>query len=516
MKPLEKLIEGVSDLHVNGPISDILIKHLTADSRQVFPGSLFVAWQGRQVDGHAFIPEAIAKGAVAILAEKPVELPPSIPLIYTSNARKAYARLCSKWFGNPEREVSCVGITGTNGKSSTTYYLYQLWKGLGYKAGLIGTVFCLADGEQLPATLTTPDSYELYRLLRYYADKGISHVAMEVSSIALDQYRTEGIPFRGAVFTNLSHDHLDYHGTFLAYRDAKKRLFDELPPRSFALTNADDRNGLIMLQNTAACTFRYSLQQVADFYLTLRETGLWGLSYELNIHLSEIRDCFSLRYPLTDKITDLHAPLIGHFQAYNLLAAVGAAFLSEKVFHEKEGKELWQKLSVLSTTVQTLPGRLEPVPLGGGRIGLVDYAHTPDAVEKVLRSLRSLLPEGGKLVAVLGAGGNRDRTKRGPMGIAAAKQADLAILTSDNPRDEDPLNILKEMLEPIPADLRKKVLCIPDRTEAIKSALHATPPNSLVVVLGKGHETYQEIRGVRYPFSDKEVLEKWGGLLYAK
>jgi len=490
------------------------ITHLTADSRQVRPGSLFVAWKGHTTDGHAFIPEAIERGAVAILAEVPVPVPPEVAFLQSTSSRLSYAHLCSRWFDHPQKRLHIVGITGTNGKSSTAYYLYHLWQGLGYKAGLIGTVFCLAGSEKLPATLTTPDSFELYRLLRHFADQGVERVAMEVSSIALDQHRTAGIAFAGGLFTNLSHDHLDYHKTFTSYRDAKKRLFDQLSPTSFALTNIDDRNGLFMLQNTSAERYTYSVESLGSFSLRLESSDLWGLSYSLLLDLG------SEKLPgrwerLQMEVPSLQAALIGRFQAYNLLAAVGGAFLSEGPLPEKAARELWLRLAHLSTTLKTLPGRLEPVFLSQGRVGLVDYAHTPDAVEKVLQALRPLVPLGGKLIAVLGAGGNRDRTKRAPMAHAATQHADLVVLTSDNPRNEDPQAILADMYDPLPTSVKNRILRIVDRAEAIRTAVQWAPPHSLIAILGKGHETYQEIAGVKHPFSDIAILQACQEVPYA-
>lgn len=511
MKNLRELVAGLGGA---GDWPEVPITQLTADSRQVQPGSLFVAWQGKSTDGHAYVPEALARGAAALVVEKPTPAPPGIPVVEVPNARLAYALLCSRWFDHPEKELTLVGITGTNGKSSTAYFLYQLWRGLGHRTGLIGTVFCLAEETTYPATLTTPDSYELYRLLRLFVDQGITHVAMEVSSIALDQQRTAGLPFAGAVFTNLTHDHLDYHGTFTAYRDAKKRLFDGLSPESFALLNVDDPNGNWMGQNTPAQRYSYSLQQAADFSLRLRQADLWGLQYELRAHLRPSLARGGL--PFTGQAANLHAALVGRFQAYNLLGAVGAAFLSAgQTAPEKERQELWLHLAQLSTQLKALPGRLELVPLAGQRLGLVDYAHTPDAVAQVLRMLRSLLPEGGQLIAVLGAGGNRDPSKRGPMAKAAATFAHKVVLTSDNPRREDPLAILNEMQAGVPIEMRNRVIRIPDRAEAIRTAVSIAPPHSLIAVLGKGHETYQEIGGVRYPFSDRAVLESFWEEPYA-
>lgn len=513
MRRLSELIRDLPGL-LPAAVPDWEISFLTADSRKVVPGTLFVAWKGHTTDGHDFIPEAIERGAVAVLAEAPVSVPPHVVLLQSTHSRLSYAHLCSRWFNEPQKNLHIVGITGTNGKSSTAYYLYQLWQSLGYKAGLIGTVFCLAGEEKIPATLTTPDSFELYRLLRYFADQGIQRVAMEVSSIALDQHRTAGIDFAGAIFTNLSHDHLDYHKTFTAYRDAKKRLFDGLSPKSFALTNIDDRNGLFMLQNTAAQRYTYSVESVGDFSLRLEGSDLWGLTYSLLLDIGGEKwqkDWERLQV----EVSSLQAALLGRFQAYNLLAAVGGAFLSEGPLPEKAAREVWLKLAQFSTTLKTLPGRLEPLFLSQQRVGLVDYAHTPDAVDKVLQALRELVPPQGKLIAVLGAGGNRDRTKRAPMAWVAAQHADLTVLTSDNPRYEDPMAILAEMYEPLPADLKARVLRIPDRAEAIRTAVQLAPPHSLIAILGKGHETYQEIAGVKYPFSDLEILKACQEVPYA-
>lgn len=514
MRRLSELLIGIDGIQCGQGALDVPISGIAADSRRVEPGTLFVAWKGRQQDGHAFIGEALTRGAVALLTEKPVEVPDTVTLLIAGNVRRAYAHLSAAWFGFPARQLRIVGITGTNGKSSTAYYLYQLLRGLGHSSGLIGTVFCLAGEERLPATLTTPDSYELHRLFRHFVEKGITHVAMEVSSIALDQERTAGIDFAGAVFTNLSHDHLDYHGTFTAYRDAKKRLFDGLGRTAFALTNVDDRHGLFMLQNTPARRYGYSVEGRSDFALRVREAGLWGIEYELYIRYGELLRKGGETPLLLAEMGPLSVPLLGRFQAYNLLAAVGAAFLLEAEGREGEAlREVWAELGRLSTMLRTLPGRLEPVSLPGGRTGLVDYAHTPDAVEQVLHALRPLVPAGGKLFAVLGAGGDRDRSKRGPMAAVAARLADITILTSDNPRSEDPLAILRDMQAGIPAPLRPKVLSMPDRAEAIKAAVQLSPPHSLIAVLGKGHETYQEIGGIRYPFDDREILLS---LAYAK
>jgi len=501
MRSLHELlleVPGITPAHL--PAEDIPIRGLTANSRAVQPGFLFIAWQGKTADGHAYIPEALARGAAALLTEKPLPAPVPVPVIVVSNARIAYSYLSSAWFGHPARRLTIVGITGTNGKSSTAYYLYQLWQKAAYRTGLIGTVFCKAADETLPATLTTPDSYVLHQLLADFLSRGITHVAMEVSSIALDQHRTAGVPFTGAVFTNLTHDHLDYHGTFTAYRNAKKCLFDELSEKSFALTNIDDRNGVFMLQNTRASRYAYSRRQPADFHGTLIEGDVWGLSFRLR--LSPLRGV-----PVAEEFPPVHVGILGEFQLENLLAAWGAAILAEA---PGEDAHQWVQLGRLYaqalSEVRGLPGRMEAIPLSEGRVGIVDYAHTPDAVEKVLRVLRPLVPSGGQLVAVLGAGGNRDASKRPLMAKAAARQADVLWLTSDNPRYEDPYAILDDMQRPLPPSLRRKVFLEVDRRTAIERAVTTAPPNSLIAILGKGHETYQEIQGVKYPFSDQEVL----------
>jgi len=503
MHSLHKLLTGMPGL-IEAPAEDVLITGLSADSRAIEPGHLFVAWTGHTADGHAFIPEAIERGASTILLERPPAQPLSVPIIRVTNARLAYSHLCSAWFDHPASRLTIVGITGTNGKSSSAYFLYQLWQALGYKTGLIGTVFCKADTATLPATLTTPDSYKLHELLAHFLEREISHVVMEVSSIALDQYRTDAIPFRGAVFTNLSHDHLDYHKTFTAYRNAKKRLFDGLDSGAFSLTNIDDRNGLFMLQNTPSQRYSYSLRQPADFQGTLVEAGMWGLSFRLR--LGPLPGPTGLS-PLAEALPVIHSPLIGHFQVENLLAAWGAALLVERPAYEpKAWGELAHLLAQKLSQVQGLPGRMEPIALSQHRLGIVDYAHTPDAVEKSLRVLRSLLPPGGQLIAVLGAGGNRDRSKRPAMSQAAACQADIIWLTSDNPRYESPEAILEDLYRPLPPHLRQKVFKEPDRREAIHKAIAMAPPHSIIAVLGKGHETYQEIQGFRHPFSDQAVL----------
>ncbi len=499
MKRLRELLQAADLPSVE---SDIIVSGLTANSQAVQAGMLFIAWKGHAQDGHDYIPEALARGAAALVIERPIDVP--VPAVVVSNARRAYAQLCSAWFDHPARRLTLVGITGTNGKSSTAYYLYQLWQALGLQAGLIGTVFCKIGDETQPATLTTPDSYVLHELLRRCADRGVTHVAMEVSSIALDQHRTTGIDFTGAIFTNLSHDHLDYHGTFTAYRDAKKLLFDGLKSGAFALVNVADRHGPFMLQNTAAIRYGYAVGAVADFQAVLEDVASWGLKFRLEINLLNHPQSAN---PITFSQLDLHSPLIGAFQLENLLAAYGASFLTQsRGLAEKAQQALAYDLAVALSNVRGLPGRVEPVPLSQDRLAIVDYAHTPDAMEKVLRTLRPLVQPGGRLVVVVGAGGNRDRTKRAPMGQIAALHADLAFFTSDNPRYEDPETILADMYAPLEPSLRAKVFCLPDRREAIQKAIAWAPPGSLIAVLGKGHETYQEIQGVRHPFSDRDVL----------
>jgi len=459
------------------------IRGIAFDSRRIQPGFLFVAIRGTQVDGHDFISRAVDAGAVAIVVSAdftgraPQDLEQTA-VITVPDTATALARLAATWYEDPSRDIKLVGITGTNGKTTVATLLHQLFTNLGYSAGLLSTVEIRIGTDVRSATHTTPDALSIQATLAEMRDAGVDYAFMEVSSHAVHQKRTGALHFTGGVFTNLSHDHLDYHGTFANYLKAKKAFFDHLPEGSFALTNADDRNGGIMLQNTAASRHEYSLRGMAEFRARLLSNIPEGLQLDIDG-------------------TDVFFKLIGRFNAYNLLAVYATALLL--------GQDRQDVLVILSS----LPGpagRMErvPNPTGKGTF-LVDYAHTPDALENVLNTLRHILPEGKKLLCVVGAGGDRDRSKRPEMARIAARLAHSVILTSDNPRSEDPEAILDEMEAGVAPENSHRVLRITDRRQAIRAAvLHGA--NDVVLVAGKGHETYQEIKGVRTPFDDRTEI----------
>lgn len=454
------------------------------DSRQVRSGDLFVAVRGVQSDGHAFIGKALENGASAIVCEQiPASKADSVWYGETPDAALALGLLASNFYANPSRDLDLIGITGTNGKTTVSTLLHQLFTRLGYRCGLIGTVENRVGDQVVPSTHTTPDAVQLHALLRQMADAGCSYVFMETSSHAIHQKRIAGAAFKGAVFTNLTHDHLDYHGTFAEYRDAKKLLFDGLPASAFALTNADDRNGMVMLQNTRAQKHAYGLKKPADFKAKILENTLEGLYLQLG---SEA----------------LHARMIGEFNASNLAAAYAVAMLL--------GADKMETLTALSD-LRGAEGRFDYVssPSKPGCIGIVDYAHSPDALEKVLETIAKLKKKSAKTITVVGCGGDRDKTKRPVMAKIAADWSDQAILTSDNPRTENPLDILRDMEVGLDAQAQAKTLVIDNREQAIKTAVRLANPGDVILVAGKGHEKYQEIMGVKHPFDDKAMLEKF-------
>lgn len=454
------------------------------DSRQVRSGDLFVAVRGVQSDGHAFIGKALENGASAIVCEQiPASKADSVWYGETPDAALALGLLASNFYANPSRDLDLIGITGTNGKTTVSTLLHQLFTRLGYRCGLIGTVENRVGDQVVPSTHTTPDAVQLHALLRQMADAGCSYVFMETSSHAIHQKRIAGAAFKGAVFTNLTHDHLDYHGTFAEYRDAKKLLFDGLPASAFALTNADDRNGMVMLQNTRAQKHAYGLKKPADFKAKILENTLEGLYLQLG---SEA----------------LHARMIGEFNASNLAAAYAVAMLL--------GADKMETLTALSD-LRGAEGRFDYVssPSKPGCIGIVDYAHSPDALEKVLETIAKLKKKSAKTITVVGCGGDRDKTKRPVMAKIAADWSDQAILTSDNPRTENPLDILRDMEVGLDAQAQAKTLVIENREQAIKTAVRLANPGDVILVAGKGHEKYQEIMGIKHPFDDKAMLEKF-------
>jgi len=479
LKSLEFLLRGVDILDIRGD-RERNISRITPDSRMVGPDDLFVALRGSGQDGHDFIPAALAAGASVILTEQliPADVPGSCTWVQVRDSRLALAIIAGNRFDHPSRELRLVGVTGTNGKTSVVYTLYQLFTMLGYSCGMISTVRILWPGHDEPARLTTPDVLALNEILRRMADAGCGMVFMEVSSHAAHQGRIAGLAFAGGIFTNLTHDHLDYHGTFAAYRDAKKSFFDGLSADAFALVNADDRNGMVMVQNCRARKATFGLKHLADYKGRILENRLEGLLMRMGNQTVSCR-------------------MSGAFNASNLLAAYGAARLL--------GEEEETVLSALSAC-RPPEGRLDVFRHPSGRTGVVDFAHTPDALENVLRTLLALKQPEARLVAVLGCGGDRDKAKRPLMGALAARLADLAVFTSDNPRSEDPDAIIGEMLAGVPEDLRPRVQTITARDQAIQIAARLAGPADVILVAGKGHETYQEVQGQHYPFDDKASL----------
>ena len=477
--PLFSLLTDVAVLAQHGP-ADAPVTGLTLDSREAAPGGLFCALRGTATDGHKFIEPAVQQGATAVLCEElPAVLHPGTAYVQVANAAEALAHVASAFYGHPSRQLTLVGVTGTNGKTTCATLLHKLLRELGYHAGLLSTVQNQIDETVIAATHTTPDSIRLNALLARMVAAGCTHACMEVSSHAVVQHRTTALRFAGGIFTNLSHDHLDYHGTFENYLKAKKGFFDALPKTAFALTNADDKRGAVMLQNTAARRETYSLRGPATFRARLIDNDVQGLHLEIEAREVQFR-------------------LIGVFNAYNLMAVYGAAVLL--------GEDPTEALTVLSG-LTTAPGRFEPVAdPHGHRIGIVDYAHTPDALENVLHTILEIRRPEQRLITVIGCGGNRDAAKRPVMAALAARHSEAAVLTADNPRFEDPAAILAEMRAGVTAPDNAKVAVIEDRRAAIRAAVALAGPGDIVLVAGKGHENYQDVQGVKSPFDDKLIL----------
>ena len=459
--------------------TDVAITDIALDSRKVTPGSLFVAVKGIISDGHLFIASAVADGAQAVICEElPEHLVAGITYVKVSDSSQSLGIIAANFFDNPSASIQLVGVTGTNGKTTIATLLYKLFRELGYHVGLLSTVRNLIDDEIIPATHTTPDAIEMNALLRRMADSGCTHCFIEVSSHAVVQNRIAGLTFSGGIFTNLTHDHLDFHKTFDAYLKAKKQFFDELPATAFALSNTDDRNGGVMLQNTKALKKVYSLHSMADFKCKIIENQFEGL--QLDIDGNEV-----------------WCRLVGTFNAYNLLAIYATAILM--------GEEPIEVLTIISR-LEPAEGRFEAIRSISGIIAILDYAHTPDALLNVLDTLAEIRNGQAKIITVVGAGGDRDTTKRPIMARIAAEKSDRVILTSDNPRSEDPEEIINQMQAGLSIIDKKKVLSITNRLEAIRTACALAKPGDIVLVAGKGHEKYQEIKGVKYPFDDKQVL----------
>lgn len=459
--------------------TDKTVSDVTCDSRKVSEGALFVAVNGVNVDAHAFIPEVTAKGAKVIVCEVlPQEINSEVCYIVVENSSIALAHIAAWWYDFPSNQLTLVGVTGTNGKTTTATLLYETMQLLGHKAGLLSTVCNIIDKKTIPATQTTPDPLSLNKMLREMVDAGCEYAFMEVSSHACTQHRIDGLTFKGAVFTNLTRDHLDYHKTVNNYMNAKKMFFDMLPKGAFALVNCDDKAGAYMLQNTKANKLTYSLQNVADYKCKIIESRLNGTSLTINNN-------------------DIEVLFTGRFNAYNLLAVYGSAiqlgFTTEEVL-------------VAMTQLVPVAGRFQTLTSPRGYTAIVDYAHTPDALVNVLNSIKEVIGNKGHIITVVGAGGNRDKGKRPIMAHEAATRSDRVILTSDNPRDENPEDILHDMEEGLDNELKTRVLKITNRKEAIRTACILAQPGDVVLVAGKGHEDYQEIKGVKHHFDDKEVL----------
>ena len=477
---LKELIKNIRPESITGD-TGIEIKGVNIDSRRIADGHLFVAMKGTQVDGHAFIAKAISQGAAAILCEDmPEETSDSVTYVQVKSTEDAVGEVATQFYGDPSRKLKLVGVTGTNGKTTIATLLYNMFRKLGYKCGLLSTVCNYIEDKRIPTTHTTPDPIELNQLLSRMVAAGCQYAFMECSSHAIAQKRIGGLKFAGGIFTNLTRDHLDYHKTFENYRNAKKAFFDGLPKGSFAITNADDKNGMVMVQNTKATVKTYSTQRMADFRAKILECHFGGMYLEIDGR-------------------EVGVQFIGKFNVSNLLAVYGAALmLGEKA----------EDVLVAMSTLHSVSGRLDPVHSPEGYTAIVDYAHTPDALENVLKAIHEVLNGKGQVITVCGAGGNRDKGKRPLMAQEAVKQSDKVIITSDNPRFEDPQAIINDMLAGLDAKQMKKVVSIADRREAIRTACMMAKKGDVILVAGKGHENYQEICGVKHHFDDKEVLKE--------
>ena len=477
---LDQVIKNIQVTNLIGH-SDIDLKGINSDSRKVESGHLFVAVKGTQTDGHSYISTAIEKGAIAVLCEElPTELSENVTYIQVKDTEDAVGKAATAFYGDPTSKLELVGVTGTNGKTTIATLLYDIFRHFGYKAGLLSTVCNYIDDEAVPATHTTPDPISLNELLGRMAEAGCKYVFMEVSSHSIDQKRISGLRYAGGIFTNLTRDHLDYHKTVENYLKAKKKFFDDLPKDAFALTNVDDKNGMVMLQNTKAKTYSYSLRSLCDFKGRILENHFEGMLLSLN-----------------EK--ELAVQFIGKFNASNLLAVFGAACLL--------GKKEEDVLLALST-LRPVAGRFDSLRSPQGYTAIVDYAHTPDALVNVLSAIHEILEGKGKVITVVGAGGNRDKGKRPIMAQESVKGSDKVIITSDNPRNEEPQDIINDMLAGLNTEELKNVITIVDRKEAIRTACMLAQPGDVILVAGKGHENYQEIKGVKHHFDDKEVLRE--------
>ena len=477
---LNELLSKVKSADIIGD-GNVDITGVNIDSRRIQPGHLFVAVRGTQVDGHSFIPKAIEQGAVAVLCEDvPAEPSEGVTFVKVASTEAAVGLVATMFYGDPSTKLQLVGVTGTNGKTTIATLLYNMFRKFGHKCGLLSTVCNYIEDEAIPADHTTPDPIELNRLLAKMVEAGCEYAFMECSSHAIAQKRIGGLKFAGGLFTNLTRDHLDYHKTFENYRDAKKAFFDGLPKTAFAITNADDKNGMVMVQNTKAIVKTYSTRTMADFKAKIIECHFEGMYLDINGH-------------------EVGVQFIGKFNVSNLLAVYGAAVMLGKNPED---------ILVIMSTLKSVSGRLEPIRSNDGVTAIVDYAHTPDALENVLNAIHEVLDGKGKVITVCGAGGNRDKGKRPLMAQEAVKQSDRVIITSDNPRFEEPQDIINDMLAGLNAQQMKKVVSIADRREAIRTAVMMAEKGDVILIAGKGHEDYQEINGVKHHFDDREEVRK--------
>lgn len=477
---LNDVLKSIQPQQVVGH-SEIEITGVQIDSRLIKPGHLFMAMPGTQTDGHTYISTAIEKGAVAVLCERmPEELHPQIVYIQVKDSEDAVGKVSTAFYEDPSSKLRLVGVTGTNGKTTIATLLYNTFRRLGYNAGLVSTVCNYINDQAIPTEHTTPDPITLNQLLAEMVAQGCQYAFMEVSSHAIEQKRISGLNFAGGIFTNLTRDHLDYHQTVENYLKAKKKFFDHLPKNAFSLTNLDDKNGLVMTQNTRSKVYTYSLRSLSDFKGRILESHFDGMLLDINNR-------------------ELFAQFIGKFNASNLLAVYGAALLL--------GEKAEDVLITLST-LQPVSGRFDAVRSPKGYTAIVDYAHTPDALVNVLDAIHGVLEGKGKVITVVGAGGNRDKGKRPIMAKEAVKGSDKVIITSDNPRFEEPQDIINDMLEGLNNEERKQVISIVDRKEAIRTACLLAEKGDVILVAGKGHENYQDVKGVKHHFDDKEILKE--------
>ena len=481
---LKDLLRGIRVTETIGR-EETEISGVAIDSRKIAKGGLFVAMKGTQVDGHKFIPKAIELGAAAILCENlPDNLEEGVAYVVVPDTEDIVGEVATRFYGNPSEKLKLVGVTGTNGKTTIATLLYNMFRKFGHKCGLLSTVCNYIEEEAIPADHTTPDPIELNELLARMVEAGCEYAFMECSSHAIAQKRIGGLKFAGGIFTNLTRDHLDYHKTFENYRNAKKAFFDGLPKSAFAITNADDKNGLVMTQNTKAVVKTYSTRSAADFKARILECHFEGMYLEIDNR-------------------EVGVQFIGKFNVSNLLAVYGAAVMLGK--HPED-------ILLVMSTLHSVSGRLEPIRSPEGYTAVVDYAHTPDALENVLNAIHEVLNGKGQVITVCGAGGNRDKGKRPLMAQEAVKQSDKVIFTSDNPRFEEPQDIINDMLAGLNDHQKRKALTIVDRKEAIRTACMLAGKGDVVLIAGKGHEDYQEAKGVKHHFDDKEVVKEIMGI----